>query len=61
MEIRRRPPNPRVRVSYLEFGIPHPEEKPRHILEEIVWEKDREVEVARQRVSLAQLKAQVVD
>ena len=61
MEIRRRPPNPSVRVAYLEFGIPHPEEKPRHILEEIVWEKDREVEVARQRVSLAQLKAQVVD
>jgi indole-3-glycerol phosphate synthase len=50
-----------VRVSYLEFGIPHPEEKPRHILEEIVWEKDREVEVARQRVSLDQLKAQVAD
>lgn len=61
MQIRRRPPNPRVRVSYLEFGIPHPEEKPRHILEEIVWEKDREVEVSRQRVSLAQLKAQVAD
>jgi indole-3-glycerol phosphate synthase len=61
MEIRRRPPNPRVRVSYLEFGVPHPEEKPRHILEEIVWEKDREVEVSRQRVSLAQLKAQVAD
>ena len=61
MEIRRRPPNPSVRVAYLEFGIPHPEEKPRHILEEIVWEKDREVEVARQRVSLAQLKAQVAD
>ena len=61
MEIRRRPPNPSVRVSYLEFGIPHPEEKPRHILEEIVWEKDREVEVARQRVSLDQLKAQVAD
>ena len=61
MQIRRRPPNPRVRVSYLEFGIPHPEEKPRHILEEIVWEKDREVEVSRQRVSLAHLKAQVAD
>jgi len=61
MDIRRRPPNPRVRVSYLEYAVPHPEEKPRHILEEIVWEKDREVEVARQRVSLEQLKAQVAD
>lgn len=61
MDIRRRPPNPRVRVSYLEYAVPHPEEKPRHILEEIVWEKDREVEVARQRLSLEQLKAQVAD
>jgi indole-3-glycerol phosphate synthase len=61
MDIRRRPPNPRVRVSYLEYAVPHPEEKPRHILEEIVWEKDREVEVARQRLSLEQLKAKVAD
>jgi indole-3-glycerol phosphate synthase len=61
MDIRRRPPNPRVRVSYLEYAVPHPEEKPRHILEEIVWEKDREVEAARQRLSLEQLKAQVTD
>ncbi len=61
MEIRRRPPNPSVRVAFLQYGVPHPEEKPRHILEEIVWEKDREVEAARQRLSLAQLKTQVAD
>jgi indole-3-glycerol phosphate synthase len=59
MEIRRRPPNPSVRVAHLEFGTPHAEEKPRHILEEIVWEKDREVAAARERVSLEQLKSQV--
>ncbi|MFM7267406.1 MAG: indole-3-glycerol phosphate synthase TrpC [Cyanobium sp.] len=59
MEIRRRPPNPSVRVAHLEYGTPHPEEKPRHILEEIVWEKDREVAAARERVSLEQLKSQV--
>lgn len=59
MEIRRRPPNPSVRVAHLEYGTPHPEEKPRHILEEIVWEKDREVAAARERLSLEQLKAQV--
>ena len=52
MEIRRRPPNHSVRVAHLEFGTPHPEESPRHILEEIVWEKDREVTAARERVSL---------
>jgi indole-3-glycerol phosphate synthase len=59
MEIRRRPPNPSVRVAHLEYGTPHPDAKPRHILEEIVWEKDREVAAARERVSLDQLKTQV--
>jgi indole-3-glycerol phosphate synthase len=61
MEIRRRPPNPSVRVAHLEYGTPHPEEKPRHILEEIVWEKDREVAAARERLSLDKLKGQVAD
>ena len=36
-------------------------EEPRHILEKIVWEKDREIESARQRMPLVQLKAQVAD
>jgi indole-3-glycerol phosphate synthase len=61
MEIRRRPPNPSVRVAHLEFGTPHPDEQPRHILEEIVWEKDREVTAARERVSLETLKKQVAE
>ena len=61
MEIRRRPPNPSVKVVHLEFGIPHPEEKPRHILEEIVWAKDREVASARERVPLQKLQSQVAE
>ena len=61
MEIRRRPPNPRVKVAHLEYAIPHDEGEPRHILEKIVWAKDREVAVARERVSLEQLKCQVAD
>jgi indole-3-glycerol phosphate synthase len=61
MEIRRRPPNPPVKVAHLQYGIPHPEEKPRHILEEILWAKDREVAAARERVSLQQLQNQVAD
>ena len=56
MEIRRRSPSPKIRVSYLEYGVPHEEEEPRNILEKIVWEKDREVELARQKVPLDQLK-----
>jgi indole-3-glycerol phosphate synthase len=61
MEIRRRPPNPSVKVAHLEYGIPHPEEKPRHILEEIVWQKDREIAADRERVSLQQLQRQIAD
>ena len=61
MEIRRRPPNPKVKVAHLEYAIPHEESEPRNILEKIVWEKDREVASARDRVSLDQLKNQVAE
>ena len=59
MEIRRRPPNPKVKVAHLEYACPHEEGEPRNILEKIVWEKDREVAAARDRVPLDQLKRQV--
>ena len=61
MEIRRRPPNPKVKVAHLEYAVPHEEGEPRNILEKIVWEKDREVAAARERVSLEQLKKQVAE
>jgi len=61
MEIRRRPPSPKVRVSHLEYGVPLPQGEPRNILEEIVWAKDREVASARERVSLEKLKQQVAE
>ncbi len=61
MEIRRRPPNPKVKVAHLEYAIPHKEGEPRHILEKIVWEKDREVASARERVPLLKLKEQVAE
>ena len=61
MEIRRRPPNPKVKVAHLEYAIPHEEAEPRHILEKIVWAKDREIAAARERVSLEQLKRQLAD
>jgi indole-3-glycerol phosphate synthase len=61
MEIRRRPPNPKVRVAHLEYAVPHADEAPRHILEEIVWAKDREVASARERVTLQQRAKQVAE
>ena len=59
MEIRRRPPNPSIKVANLEYAIPHLDAEPRNILEKIVWEKDREIEIARQRVPLDKLKSQI--
>ncbi len=59
MNIRRRPPNPRIKVANLEYGIPHSESKPKNILEEIIWEKEREVELSRKRVPLDDLKSQI--
>jgi indole-3-glycerol phosphate synthase len=50
-----------VKVAHLEYAIPHEESEPRNILEKIVWEKDREVTSARDRVSLDQLKKQVAE
>ncbi len=61
MEIRRRPPNPSVKVANLEYAIPHPDSNPRNILEEIVWEKNIEVEIARKKVPLEDLKKKIKD
>ena len=59
MEIRRRPPNPKVKVANLEYAIPHNEGEPRNILEKIVWEKDREINLARNRIPLEKLKSKI--
>jgi indole-3-glycerol phosphate synthase len=61
MEIRRRPPAPPVNVETLRFELKVPGANPSHILEEIVWYKEREVAAWRERVSLEDLKRQVLD
>ena len=61
MEIRRRPPNPKVQVAHLEYAVPDQDGEPRNILEKIVWEKDREIAVARERMPLEQLRRKVAD
>ena len=55
MEIRRRPPNPTVRVENLEYAVPHREAKAKNILEEIVWHKDTEIKNFKKIVSLEDL------
>ena len=61
MEIRRRPPNPSVKVANLEYAIPHKEAEPRNILEKIIWAKDREIEICKEKISLEELKSQIKD
>lgn len=59
MQIRRRPPNPSVAVSFLRYQVAMPDSSPTNILEEIVWHKETEVEQMRERVPLLELQKQV--
>ncbi|MEA5508252.1 indole-3-glycerol phosphate synthase TrpC [Crocosphaera sp. UHCC 0190] len=61
MQIRRRPPNPSVEVETLRYQVPDPDGQARHILEEIVWHKEKEVDRLRERLSLLELRKQVLD
>lgn len=59
MQIRRRPPNPAVAVQELRYQVQVPDAAPRHILEEIVWQKETEVDQMRETVPLSELQKQV--
>jgi indole-3-glycerol phosphate synthase len=59
MQIRRRPPNPAVSVQELQYQVQVPDAAPRHILEEIVWYKEVEVDQMRERLPLIELQKQV--
>ena len=61
MPIRRRPPNPPVDTSSLRYQVNVPDAEPRHILEEIVWHKEKEVDQMRERLPLLELRKQVQD
>jgi indole-3-glycerol phosphate synthase len=61
MEIRRRSPNPAVAVEYVRYQSKVFDAAPRHILEEIVWQKEVEVDKLRERVPLLDLQKQVRD
>jgi indole-3-glycerol phosphate synthase len=61
MQIRRRPPNPSVRVSILQYQVAVPDAEPQHILEKIVWHKEAEVDAMRDRLPLLELRKAVRD
>ena len=59
MEIRRKPPTPKVRVENLEYAIPHEDSEAKNILEEIVWHKDIEINNFKKSLSLSDLINQI--
>jgi indole-3-glycerol phosphate synthase len=61
MQIRRRPPNPAVAVENLRYQVKLPDAQPRHILEEIVWHKETQVDQMREQQPLVELQRQVKD
>ena len=59
MQIRRRSPNPPVDLDILRYQVIVPDAQPHHILEEIVWHKEKEVDQMRERVPLGELRKRV--
>lgn len=59
MQIRRRPPNPAIDLSIFRYQVKVPDSEPRHILEEIVWQKEKEVDQMREHLPLNKLLARV--
>ncbi len=59
MEIRRRHPNPPVILETMRYQVPIPESEPRHLLEKIVWQKEKEVSQMRERLPLLELQKKV--
>lgn len=59
MQIRRRPPNPSIDLNILRYQVVLPDAEPRHILEEIVWHKEAEVDRMRERIPLIELRKRV--
>ncbi len=60
MRVRRRPPNPAIRVDTMSYKTCMAEAEPDNILEEIIWFKDYEVSVMREKTPLAMLKGRVM-
>ncbi len=60
MQIRRINPNPAVKVSILEYRTALPNTEPSNILEEIVWHKEAEVDMLREKVPLRELQKQAM-
>ncbi len=60
MQIRRRPPSQAINVSILCYQTALPDAAPNNILEEIVWQKEIEVDQMREKRPLAELQKQAL-
>ena len=61
MQIRRKHPNPAVKVESLSYVVKVPEAQPQNILEEIVWHKEIEVDKLRERLPLLELRQKIAN
>ncbi|AKE65778.1 Indole-3-glycerol phosphate synthase [Microcystis aeruginosa NIES-2549] len=61
MQIRRKHPNPAVKVESLSYVVKVPEAQPQNILEEIVWHKEIEVDKLRERLPLLELRKKIAN
>ncbi|MBD2666470.1 indole-3-glycerol phosphate synthase 3 [Richelia sinica FACHB-800] len=60
MQIRRLSPSPAIHLSTLCYQVAVPDASPNNILEEIVWQKEVEVEQMRERTPLRELQKKVL-
>ena len=60
MQIRRRSPSPVINISILQYQSAIEGAAPNNILEEIVWQKETEVEKMRERLPLRELQTQAL-
>lgn len=61
MQIRRKHPNPAVKVESLSYVVKVPEAQPQNILEEIVWHKEIEVDKLREKLPLSELRQKIAN
>ncbi len=60
MQIRRRSPSQAINVSVLHYQVALPNAAPNNILEEIVWQKEIEIDQMRERLPLKELQNQAL-
>jgi indole-3-glycerol phosphate synthase len=59
IQIRRRHPSPEIAVDFVRFQAKVSDLEPLNILEEIVWQKEREITIQREKTPLIELQKQI--